>query len=74
MDVDSVNYTTYPEFRRVDKYYRVLMEEGDCLYIPYLWYHQVNSFANPQNMNLAVNVWFRHKNGHVPTGCEVLKF
>lgn len=30
------------------------MEAGDCLYIPYHWYHHVYSSGR----NLAVNVWW----------------
>lgn len=47
------------------------MEEGDCLFIPYHWFHQVNSVANEQGQNLAVNVWFKHVFNHVPTTCDI---
>eukprot|EP00118_Oscarella_pearsei_P015319 m.137643 g.137643 ORF g.137643 m.137643 type:complete len:104 (+) comp38220_c0_seq30:1245-1556(+) len=36
------------------EYEYVKMEEGDCLYIPYKWYHQVRSY----DRNIAVNVWW----------------
>ena len=31
-----VNFTKYPGLREVE-YHRAEMEEGDCLFIPYLW-------------------------------------
>ena len=37
LDVDRVNYTKYPELRKVDQYVHAHMEEGDCLFIPFLW-------------------------------------
>lgn len=37
IDVDKVNYTTFPELRMVDEYVRADMEDGDCLFIPYHW-------------------------------------
>jgi len=47
------------------------MEEGDCLFIPYHWFHQVNSVANEKGQNLAVNVWFKHVFNHVPSKCDI---
>lgn len=47
------------------------MEEGDCLFIPYHWFHQVNSVANQNGQNLAINVWFRHVFNHKPVQCDV---
>lgn len=55
MDVDQVDYTKYPGMADVD-FYHVNLTAGDCLYIPYLWIHQVRSYGS----NLAVNVWWRH--------------
>ena len=34
-------------------------------------YHQVNSKANEQNQNIAVNIWFRHDPKHFPRDCEL---
>ncbi|RDD43630.1 Lysine-specific demethylase 8 [Trichoplax sp. H2] len=55
VDVDRVDLNKFPVLADV-QYLKAHMEPGDCLYIPYLWYHQVRSF----NYNLAVNVWFKH--------------
>ena len=69
VDVDKVDYTKYPNFRKVDMFHKAIMEQGDCLFIPIRWFHQVNSQANADNMNLAVNIWWYHTPGHVPEGC-----
>ncbi|XP_052244595.1 tRNA wybutosine-synthesizing protein 5-like [Dreissena polymorpha] len=53
MDVDAVDYTKYPGMAKVE-FYHVNVSAGDCLYIPYLWVHQVRSYDS----NLAVNVWW----------------
>ncbi|XP_077863544.1 tRNA wybutosine-synthesizing protein 5-like [Saccoglossus kowalevskii] len=55
VDVDRVNYTTYPGLAEV-KYHHVIVEAGDCLYMPFKWFHQVNSYGR----NIAVNVWWNH--------------
>ncbi|XP_078604682.1 bifunctional peptidase and (3S)-lysyl hydroxylase Jmjd7-like [Branchiostoma floridae x Branchiostoma japonicum] len=55
MDVDAVDFTKFPGMREVE-YHRVNMSAGDCLYIPYRWFHQVNSYGR----NIAVNVWWEH--------------
>lgn len=71
IDVERVNYTMYPQLRHVDHYHHVTMEEGDCLFIPYHWFHQVNSVANDNGQNLAINVWFAHVFKHRPVKCDL---
>jgi len=70
LDVDKVNFTKFPSLREVE-YINCHMEEGDCLFIPRGWYHQVNSKANAQNQNIAVNIWFRHNPRHMPEDCNL---
>ncbi|XP_041352546.1 uncharacterized protein LOC121371008 [Gigantopelta aegis] len=55
VDVDSVDYEKYPGLAEVE-YYHVNMSAGDCLFIPYMWIHQVRSY----NSNIAVNLWWDH--------------
>lgn len=31
----------------------------------------MNSVANKNNCNIAVNIWFRHDGKHVPEDCEL---
>lgn len=71
IDVDKVDYTKFPLLRHVDQYVHATMDEGDCLFIPYHWFHQVNSKANEQGQNLAINVWFKHVHGHRPKNCDI---
>lgn len=66
MDVDKVDMKKYPKVQQVPTF-KVSMEPGDCLYIPYKWYHQVNSFGN---RNLAVNIWFTHIPWFNYTDCD----
>ncbi|XP_067667671.1 bifunctional peptidase and arginyl-hydroxylase JMJD5-like [Haliotis asinina] len=66
MDVDKVDLEKYPKVQNVPTF-KVSMEPGDCLYIPYKWYHQVNSFGN---RNLAVNIWFTHIPWFNYTDCD----
>jgi len=34
------------------------MDRGDCLYIPYGWYHSVKSHPGPDRKNHALNLWW----------------
>lgn len=70
LDVDRVNFTKYPSLREVE-YIECQMDEGDCLFIPWRWYHQVNSVANQNRQNIAVNIWFQHQPDHKPDKCDV---
>ncbi|XP_057307758.1 uncharacterized protein LOC130645700 [Hydractinia symbiolongicarpus] len=70
LDVDKVNFTKFPGMREVE-YVHCKMEEGDCLFIPFRWFHQVNSAANENKQNIAVNIWFKHQANHKPEFCNV---
>ncbi|CAH1797094.1 unnamed protein product [Owenia fusiformis] len=56
LNVDKVDLLTYSEFQTLP-WVEANMEKGDCMFIPYRWYHQVRSYGN---RNIAVNVWFAH--------------
>lgn len=71
LDVDRVDYTKYPELRKVDQYVKAHLQEGDCFYAPYRWYKQINGHANYYQRNIALNLWFRHLHDHVPTDCSI---
>ncbi len=32
---------------------------GSALFLPAYWYHQVESFAEPGGLNVAINYWFQ---------------
>lgn len=49
----------YPEIERTTPY-RVTLEEGQTLFIPAYWHHEVTSFPDGEGINLAVNFWFHN--------------
>ncbi|XP_028415019.1 uncharacterized protein LOC114538089 isoform X2 [Dendronephthya gigantea] len=53
VDVEKVDFIKYPGLAQVEYHYAE-MQPGDCLYIPYGWYHHVSSVGR----NLAVNIWW----------------
>lgn len=67
VDVDSVDMYKFPGLQTIP-YYKVLMEPGDCLFIPSRWVHQVRSYGS---RNLAVNIWWAHFTNFNHTDCEV---
>ncbi|KAM7449657.1 hypothetical protein ABFA07_002570 [Porites harrisoni] len=67
VDVDSVDMYKFPGLQTIP-YYKVLMEPGDCLFIPSRWIHQVRSYGS---RNLAVNIWWAHFTNFNHTDCEV---
>lgn len=56
VDMESVDMHSFPQFENLP-WYRVHMEAGDCVYIPYRWYHQVSTFGD---RSVAINIWFSH--------------
>ncbi|XP_031563461.1 tRNA wybutosine-synthesizing protein 5-like [Actinia tenebrosa] len=56
VDVDRVDLDQYPGLYNME-HYEVTINPGDCLYVPFLWVHQVTSF----NHNIAVNIWWKNK-------------
>lgn len=66
VDVESVDMEKFPKLRDLP-WYSVNITKGDCLYIPYQWYHQVISHPG---RNLAVNVWSNHLRWFNTTDCE----
>jgi len=55
IDVDRMNLKKYPGWRDVEWSYVDLMP-GDCVYIPYQWYHQVSA-APIRSINIHVWYW-----------------
>jgi lysine-specific demethylase 8 len=53
VDVDRVDFTEFPELLDVE-YQLAHVEEGDCFFLPYKWFHVIRSYGR----NLAVNVWY----------------
>jgi len=40
------------------KKFHVVIESGDGLYLPPLWYHQVSQFSFNNDIIIGVNYWF----------------
>ena len=40
---------------------------GSALLLPAYWYHQVESFADPGSLNVAVNYWYQVRIGRGPS-------
>ena len=55
MNVDEPDLTRYPNFAKATRYECVL-EAGDVLFIPALWFHHVTALE----FAVAVNVFWRH--------------
>jgi len=71
LDVERVDFTKYPNLRKIDAYLKVTLQEGDCVYIPYRWYKQQNSFANREGRSISLNMWFNHIHDHNPSECPL---
>ncbi|XP_062514910.1 bifunctional peptidase and arginyl-hydroxylase JMJD5-like [Corticium candelabrum] len=57
MDVDRVDLEKFPGLVGVP-WYEATVYRGDCLYLPFMWLHQVRSYAGDENKNMAVNLWW----------------
>ncbi|EDO37253.1 predicted protein [Nematostella vectensis] len=66
VDVERVDMQKYPGLGKVP-WMNASMEEGDCMYIPWRWVHQVQSFG-PRN--LAVNIWWARFTQFNQTDCD----
>lgn len=69
LDVESVNLIKYPKFKEV-KWQYANMTAGDCLFLPYSYWHQVRSYGSK---NMAVSVLFSRLTEFDPTGCDNAK-
>ncbi|CAM9161568.1 unnamed protein product [Ascophyllum nodosum] len=59
--VEKPDFKKHPRLRRC-RPYRVVLQEGDSLYIPAFWHHEasVRSYPDVDGGNVAVNFWFRN--------------
>jgi jumonji domain-containing protein 7 len=54
-DNPSENETAYSKYARP---LRVLVGEGDVLYLPALWYHKVKQVSGEEGFCCSVNYWY----------------
>ena len=58
LDNDKELAKTYPNFLKANAAY-CTVQEGECLYLPASWFHEVRSFGGKQKGgHLAMNYWF----------------
>ncbi|XP_062506041.1 bifunctional peptidase and arginyl-hydroxylase JMJD5-like isoform X2 [Corticium candelabrum] len=65
VDVDAVDMYQYPQFQDVPWWFAKI-GPGDCVYVPYKWFHYVKSYER----NLAVNIWWTPFDSFNRTDCE----
>lgn len=68
VDVDGVDPIRFPGVMNAP-WYQINMEKGDCVFIPYKWFHYIYSSTG---RNLAMNFWFSHLWWFNNTDCEDL--
>ncbi|XP_022247962.1 lysine-specific demethylase 8-like isoform X2 [Limulus polyphemus] len=66
VDVEKVDMYRYPGLQDVP-WYNVTINPGDCIFIPYMWFHHVRS---TKQRNLAFNIWFHHLLYFNESDCE----
>ncbi|XP_057291218.1 bifunctional peptidase and (3S)-lysyl hydroxylase JMJD7-like [Hydractinia symbiolongicarpus] len=58
VDILNPNFERFPNFTRAEPM-ECYLNEGDVLYMPSFWWHEVQSYPNPtEKRNLAVNFWY----------------
>lgn len=66
VNVDKVDMFKYPSLQNLP-WWSARLEQGDCMFIPYGWGHQVTSLFR----NIAVNIWWTPLQRFNFTDCEV---
>jgi hypothetical protein len=60
VNVNSPDYTKHPQYAQATPS-RVVLNPGDCLYLPAYWHHEVQSIPDEiEGLNIAVNFWFKN--------------
>ncbi len=56
VSLDDVDYERFPRFRDAEQHALIAdLQPGDAIFIPYLWWHHVQSFGR---LNVLVNYWW----------------
>jgi len=60
VDIDSPDFTRYPKFKDVEQF-EVILEEGDIVFIPALWFHNITAL----DFSISVNVFWKNLVGEL---------
>lgn len=70
VDFDNPDFTKYPKFAEAIKHGQIAeLEAGDALYLPSMWWHQVES---QKQFNVLVNYWWSNSAKHMGSAMNVL--
>lgn len=68
--LEAPDYATYPKFQEAERHAQVAeLEPGDALYIPYFWWHHVQSL---EAFNVLVNYWWNDARRDLATPFDAL--
>ena len=57
VDIEDPDFEKYPNFKdAMDEGLTATLYPGDAIFIPSLWWHQVESFGD---LNILINYWWR---------------
>ncbi|XP_013421570.1 uncharacterized protein LOC106181669 [Lingula anatina] len=67
VEPEAVDLIKFPNISKVD-IYNITLYEGDIIYVPEGWYHQVRTMGGPPNMAMAIfiNYLLCSEGGHPP--------
>lgn len=60
LDIDNTDYGKFPKFKNV-KRLEVILEEGDIIFIPALWFHNITAL----DFSISVNVFWKNLEPHL---------
>ncbi|HOY23507.1 MAG TPA: cupin-like domain-containing protein [Cellvibrio sp.] len=70
VDFDNPDFTTYPKFADAIPHGQIAeLEAGDALYLPSMWWHQVES---QHSFNVLINYWWSNSAKHMGPAMNVL--
>ncbi|KAK7011953.1 lysine-specific demethylase 8 [Biomphalaria glabrata] len=69
VDVDNIDRKKFPKLYNIE-WYEVLLNQGDCLFIPRGWYHRMKSSGH---RHMAINIWFAHLHWFDSDNCSIIQ-